>query len=355
MTFIAGYIYNNATHIVADSATTIPLSRQAKVPDELHRIQSSLGESPHITDEQIIVEADPKIYNIADRMLVAFAGRVLEGTQTIQDLTIQLGAHPRVADFLSLYFDQNILNNTEYVIAFHEDGLPCIFLKRPNESRLIRGQRCLVLAGTTVNNMHVAVGTTLQDAFEHDYSQQETLVSVLTILQAMSMHFQSIRATRNGFSVGIGGHFNGAIAHHNHIEWAKDTAHVFYSAINWERGDKWFMFRYNRDNATFIIGDRLKRLFTHEREANRQHLMSKWAGPLTDMAIHCSCDFISFISYDRRNLVVVNNDPSKAHRVKIESGRLEISSNSPIGRHLFLNSSEDEGGNAPFLCYTNFV
>lgn len=116
------------------------------------------------------------------------------------------------------------------------------------------------------------------------------------------------------------------------------------------------MFRYNRDNSTFIIGDRLKRLFTHERGENRQALLRKWANPLTDLAISCSCDFVSFISYDRRNIVIVNNDNDKVNRVKFESGKLEIQSDSAIARHLFTYTSDQPGGpQSGFDVYTNFV
>lgn len=356
MTFIAGYIYNDSVHVIADSAETIYRGTLIRIPENLEPLYSSLGESPHITDEQIVVESALKIYSIENKILITFAGTVIEGVKSVEDILMHYKSEVKFSNFLIKYFQDSHLMNTEYIVAFFEEGIPCLYFKRPNgESKLLKGGKCIVVGGTNVGNISLSIESTLERAFRFGYSSQETLILIITTLQSMTMHLQTIRVTVGGYNVGVGGHYNGAIVHCNGIEWAKDTAHIFYSARSWSRGDKWFMFRFNRENSTFIVGDRLKRLFTTELQVDRQSIIAKWGDDLVELAMKCITDFVTFISYDRRNVLVISNDNKKTTQLKIQSGKIEVPQGSEIAKHLFAYTSEQrDGPQSGFDIYTNF-
>jgi len=120
MTLIAGYIYRESVHIIADSAQT-QIGDLSGLEDKEHGY-SAFGEKIEVNNDTIVSGSAQKIININDSILVAFSGTVQEGKQIIEDIKIQHSySSLSLSDFFSDFFHRILPTESHYVIGFIED------------------------------------------------------------------------------------------------------------------------------------------------------------------------------------------------------------------------------------------
>jgi len=122
MTLILGYIHSDSSiHLVSDSAETWETSNPEQVFPQKGGF-TSFGDAIVFDESTVIEESAQKIYQINESILIGFSGDVLEGKGVIDDLIIKFSESHNydVLAILQIYFDQNIPQKSQFIIAFQE-------------------------------------------------------------------------------------------------------------------------------------------------------------------------------------------------------------------------------------------
>jgi hypothetical protein len=313
MTLIAGYLYQNAAHLIADSAET----RQDFTPTKQYHKFSSFGELSHTSDDLTCVEAAQKIYNIDNKFLLTFSGKVLEGRGVVEDLTIHHRTH-EIRTLLIQYFTNAHLEN-QYILALCENNRSYLFFYySKTELGFIEGDTAVMMGGTNAKNIYLSIQANIQHAQERSYTREDTLIQIIATLQFQSLHHQTIQ-------LGVGGYYNGAIISNNGITWAKDTYFFLYSRLHFDKGYKKEIFRYNRDNCTILVEQGGIRIFCADFNTNTfEEFQAKWMENIKFKTRNRSAQYYVLYGFDSQNLVIINNSPHRANRVIPSSKGIEI-------------------------------
>lgn len=347
MTFIAGYIYQGAVHIVADSAETIGGKNISEVfQQEEH--QSTMLESAVINGEQVIVENANKIYNIHDRFLLAFAGSVYEGIETIRVLLETLAAPGDMRLRIPEFFKTFEPLHTQFIIGFIEDQQPYMYCYHNSRQKLLISQNLAICSiGTNKWIPPEAYGSMINKAFQNSHSQDDLLITAISTVQ---MTTQGLRTLESG----VGGHINGAYITPTGIHWAKDTTYILYSSLHLDKPQTIHVIhKYNRDNAVFVRSDLIQRIFITEFAGiSWQELNDKWGTELQYLANAAVADYYILLSYETGILFLINNKNNNSCKVFTEDGQFKFSTDLVESNTLHHTNRADY--DARFVVLSNF-
>ncbi|MGO4289863.1 hypothetical protein [Chitinophaga sp. RAB17] len=345
MTFIFGYIYNGAVHIIADSVETISAAGR---PDEIlpEEFSSTMIESSIVKDEQLMTECAHKIYNIQDRLILGFAGQVSEGTKMIERLVSGLVKTDDMRAYISRIFDQEKPRKTEYIIGFMEEERPCMYCYRSpfEEFKMVRN-----LAFSNIGKNEwvppETIATMLRLAFENSHNQDDLLITAISTIQTTTIGMRTLEQ-------GVGGYINGVYIANSGIHWAKDTTYVLYSSLHQDRPETIYnIAKYNRDNAVFIQKNGQLKIFRTEPDLTGENLEKKWSEHLEILANSNISDYYILLSYDKHVIFLINNKLNNSCKVFIKKGALTFSPDLVKANTLAHNRRSDP--NAPFILVSN--
>lgn len=361
MTFVAAYIYKDTVQVVADSAVTVGLSPTTDL--KWNYPVSSFGEAIHSgvnADGPFEVsEGALKIYNVKDKLIIAFAGAVDEGVDIVQLLNYEIEkSGEAVTSFLFDFFINKKPSKTQFVGGYFQNGDPHIFRYiSPENIFFSRDPKHAVFAGIVGRAMPKSsrpdmglfsvVASSLGEAHKNDIDAEEMLVMTIAMLQLHSLHVLNIQEQ-------VGGFYNGVALSETGIKWADDTLYSLYSMINWEKGDRFGVFKFNRDNATFLLSHRDRHQLFHAENQPSHHLIEKWGDSVIQLAVRHEVKYIVFMCHDqnRRTMVIISNRPDKRYGIEtkqMENGEYTLVLNQFTWERM-LKYSED----FPYVVFTNF-
>ncbi len=303
MTFIYGYIINETVHIIADSAeTSINYTFIKKIDG-----RNSLGEIAYIDDKKIVREGAQKIYNIKDKLLLAFAGKVKVGFSVVEEINYELDRpsnNSSIGDKLLNYFEGKNFNN-HFIIGFYENNKPYLFFYHDKDHyKLIDEKQVIISGGTDVPEIRSVLSMALRQCVS--WSDNHTLITLISMAQAQNI-------THLTFRNGVGGFFNGAYIGRKGIHWAGDCFLILYSAKSYDKGELFFSYRFNRDNAVFIVSEVFKKMFTTEFDRLRiKELRASWGTKIDELIFNGVSKFYVMISYDTGKVVIVSDTYNKS-------------------------------------------
>ena len=319
MTFIAGYIYNDAAHIVADSAESVemPGFPDIDLPDQF---QGSMFEPAVVRGGDLVIDAAQKIYNLNGLMLLAFAGTVGEGTETIYQILTEYTGKDTMKKFIWDFFENSKPQDTEYIIAFRDEGISQLYFYRNQDSRgFLTDNLSICCVGI---NRFVPPDDFIQIialAAERNHAQQEVLINVISNLQLMTSNLNTIED-------GVGGHFNGAYLDSIDIHWAADTVYLLYSGLDFNIKDIKIVAKFNRDNAVFVRSHIRQILFLPDINGFvKDEFNEKWGSALTELANSYEATYYVLISKDTGVILLINNLRENLWKVTVTNGVLALS------------------------------
>ncbi|MGX5819231.1 hypothetical protein ACWKWU_13595 [Chitinophaga lutea] len=346
MTLIIGYIYNGAVHIVADSVETILLEGAPNVilPEEF---SSTMIESSIVKDGQLMIESACKIYNIRDRLILAFAGQVSEGHRMINQLIDGLVRTTDMREYVSSFFENERPAETQYIVGFMENGTPCMYCYH-SSSRTFKMASNLSICNIGKNSWippEVFV-TMLRTASERSHSQDDLLITAISTMQMITLGLMTLEQ-------GVGGFINGVFFDRNGIHWAKDCIYILYNSIRLNAPESTYIVgKYNRDNAIFIRTNKQQRLFKTELELHGEEVEEKWGKKIESLANSGVADYYILLSYDKNVIFLVNNKSHNSCKVFVEDGKFTFSRDLVEAN----TTAHKKRGNSiePFILASNF-
>jgi hypothetical protein len=357
MTFIAGIIYNETIQIIADSVETSLLKNDIVLDGEIFENlpYSSFGEKAHVEDSFLMHEAVQKIFNINDRVLLAFAGHSNEGLYVIDDLSKFLLIGGSISEVIIKYFSGSRPPNTEFIIGFFEDNQPYIFTYSKGSFKIGSDNFYCVEGG--IHEMFGPIQAWYKAYGERKIDSDDALIHALALLQRQNITGRTIKH-------GVGGFFNGSFLSKTGVTWAKDTIHILYSIYH--DGDRYYVFKFNRKNMTFICsyrheGDSVtevcRSIYKSELDSsipNRElyNLLTE----LNSLIEKYSTHYYIWNSYDRNTVVVINIEKENdLVFIRNDEGRIQLG----VGKITYEELSKfyiDEAGNPDYkkiYMYTN--
>lgn len=310
MTLIVGYIHSDSSlHIVVDSAETF--LKHKKESNIEQNSYNSFGEIIQLEDDCIVKESAQKIYNLAENILFTFAGEVYEGMQILRDLRYELNSTKdlKVSEIISNYFDFRKPTLSEYIIGFYENNNPKLYYYQKTGNFLNDENSYIILgSGSEDEDINQPLQSFLISLKEITTTKEDVLVCIISILQCCSINILS-------FARGVGGFYNGACIYKNEIFWANDTCNILYSSKHFEKGEKFIVNKFNRDNVTLVTSPKInKSTFFSDDEGcllTVQEWQDKWVKILLKLNTDCELDYYVFICFDRRIVTIANRHNSR--------------------------------------------
>lgn len=305
MTFIAGFIYKTTICIIADSAETVIFPFPLKEFSKANHPQSSFYESAYIEDNKLIYEGAQKLYQIDNRIVLAFAGNVATGLQAIDEFKLRLLKGLSIKETIQELFNNHKYSDNHFIVGYFENEKPIIFYylasddfhfieEAPEEFDFF-----LCVAGNTKGPHSSVCFHSLENAAANNLAPEEATIILLACLQGVNINERNI-------VTGIGGYFNGILLEKTGVRWISDTIYFLYSAKDFDKGQKYAIHKFNRDDATFLISLE-KNIFKSEFSSfSRDELIEKWDETLVKIASQMSEKYFICISYDQYNAVILD-------------------------------------------------
>ena len=331
LTLIIGYIHSDSTiHLIVDSAETI-IETNNKDLSIQNRNLNSFGEIIEKKEDKIVFESAQKIYNISDSILVTFSGPVIEGNQVLQDLKLQIKVsnNTKKSEVISKYFDLRKPTLTEYIIAFSEENSPRIYYYKNEGTFLTETGSCVIMGSGSQNQLiTMPLIHTLNEFHKIKSHPKNLLIYIISLVQCCALNALT-------FQNGVGGFINGATIFNNKIYWASDTCNILYSSKHFEKSERFFVNKFNRENVTFLTSPKINKAIYFPGlqwinfTPSEWHL--KWVDKLSELDNQCNVDYFTFICYDRRIITVLNrNNDRFVKNLKFNASnpeKIEISDN----------------------------
>jgi len=308
MTLIVGYIHSDSSiHIVADSAETID-SIDIEKTDYTNESFNSFGEIIHSDNDSLTLESAQKIFNLNNSIIITFSGQVYEGNGVLRDLKFEIenSKDKKTSDIVSDYFIKRKPSLSEFIIGFRENNNPKIYYYK-NEGCFLTGNGSYVLLGSGSQNelLSSPLIYTLESLNKSRTTSDNLSISLISIIQCCSLNALT-------FKSGVGGFFNGAYINSNGFHWAKDTCYSMYSSKHFEKGEKFIINKFNRDNVTYVTSPKIKKsaFFPNDfmLKTSPKEWVEKWSTELDNLNTNCILDYYSFICYDRRIVTLISRN-----------------------------------------------
>lgn len=356
MTLIAGYIYKNSVHILADSAETFSIQGIKDITfPEIYK--NSFQEVPFVDTqkETLVLESANKIYNIKNQILLTYSGAVNEGEDVVKQIRYNL-ERQKIRSVSQLIFscltDISPIQ-TQYIIGGMENNRPFLIVYYNKvERKIMVNNNSLAVGGANVGLQTSMMSTIINCITNDKITPEESLIMNLAALQSGSMHLQT-------FNHGVGGFFNGASISKDGIKWAKDTIHLLYSSHDFERGNKHLVYRYNRDNNVHILNDQFYKCFVKGGDGVEicKKVKTKLKKDIIRLAKRNEAEYFVMLSYDTRTIVIVSNKKDKNKIINFDNKEFQFGIPNDIMKHMFkyYHPNDFLDGNSPFYSYTNFL
>ncbi|MBP6755091.1 MAG: hypothetical protein KA210_03005 [Bacteroidia bacterium] len=303
MTLVIATIFRNSIHIVADSVVTTDIDESNESVVEY----TSFGELNTQNDENIVLERVNKIELINDNILFSFAGSEREGIEhykKISDLLIGKNKSD-VGDIIEKYYSINVFKECEIVLAYI-DISPYLFCLNKHEIKLFSDDKSMVVlgSGSEDNNLMSQILATLFNTADRVRTFDEYLVLLVSVCQSSCTNSYSIK-------YGVGGFFNGAYVKYDSIKWADDTVYFLYSSNNFEN-ERFIIEKFNRNNTVYINSFKGLNCFHSNYNMNyyksEEELLKVWNDELVYLSNDFTFKYLVFISFDYRNVTVLNSE-----------------------------------------------
>jgi len=233
MTLIAGYIYSDTIHVVADSAVTI-LNDIMNETQKKNEDFNSFGEVIEFNDGSVITESANKVYSLNNSILITYSGQTEEGKRLLEDLRMEISISEKkeLTEILSDFFLRRAPRLTQFIIGFIQNNNPTIF-SYANEIKIItqNGSFLLLGSGSEDELLTHSFKILFKQLCRSNLSSDNFLTIILSVLQSCVLNART-------FTKGVGGFFNGAYIHTNGIYWAKDTCMILYSSNFFEKSER---------------------------------------------------------------------------------------------------------------------
>lgn len=320
MTLIVGYIYKNDVHVFSDSATKKGFLTTKSISPL--KKTSSFEEAPIINNSSIIEEADQKIYNFENKIILTFSGEVKTGQNVLEDLIIRLSLNPtwKVSDILTDYFDVEKPSNVSFIIGFYEESKGTMFVYQDVNKYEFTNQDTAFVAfgsGSIETNLISPLKVAIRGFIAtHQPTSEAFNVAIVSILQSSSIYTRSMQ-------IGVGGFFNGAFISDGSVFWSADVIYILCSRNLFRKYEKYIIHKYNVLDSVFISSN--SGSFIHVPESFwfgdkifsldddlRQNLMAK--------KNNNESDYFSVVTHDKYGAVIIKrHEQNEKNHITLES------------------------------------
>lgn len=307
MTLIMGYILNNTTYIVADSALTNTdylISQSGGSPQKY----TAFGDLIDYAKDEVVTDGGQKIIVINNSLICTYAGSLTEANTILEDLDVRIKIYNStpISEILITFFEEHSPKETNYIIAFHENGVSKMFWYE-HYGEVIEKNGTYVVLGTGNENslFREPLKISLNDIASKSYPPDVFLVHLVSLMQCLSINALS-------FNEGVGGHFNGAYTNQKGINWLSDICYIVYSSHNIEKSPMLPVKIYNRDSATIVTSPmniHWQVLFPKATfiPMTLDQWLHMWHKNLLETHRVLKSPYYVFIGNDRRVIVIVNS------------------------------------------------
>lgn len=308
MTFIAGFLYKGTIAIAADSAETLilPFAIPA-IPSHLKdQFHSSFMEAVHLDTHSIVGEEAQKLYEVWDKAILTFAGNVETGLAAIEELRYNLLKEKPIRESIVEVLPR--YNDNQFIVGFFSNDGPFMYYQlQPDDFVFVgddpkdRSSVCILTAGNTEFGHSTMWAEAIKMGAANELSVDQVLLLGLASLQSLSINEKTIQS-------GIGGHFNGIMMDINGVRWVDDTFYLLYSAKNFYDFPRYGIHKFNRNSACFVLGTTKRIFLTELQKTTVEELIQRWDADLLKIANSHSEKYFICISYDSRNVLVVDTE-----------------------------------------------
>jgi len=302
MTLIVGYIYRDSVHIVADSAITYT---NVENLSDLIGDYTTFGEIHIKNGNYGVGESAQKIFNLDNKLLIAFSGSTMEGIHVISDIALELRHRhdDKLTTIIMNYFKSCMPKSTQFIVGFYEDNKPVLIDFNNSTCEVVPEIYACTICGSGFQIFKDVIGEIVSRIRnENKLLKQQAIVLTIAIAQSRSLNVQT-------FENGVGGFFNGAYVDSNGVNWADDTLYFMLSA-RMEKGARFFVAKYNRDNFTYIgstVNNQVNKLMTCDLSSvSPEELTKKWSQELHLTMRRLDAEYYIFICYDRPYVTIVS-------------------------------------------------
>lgn len=187
MTFICGYVYQSTVSIIADSVETT-IGPAMRVPDDIHPV-STFQERFVEDGEKVVMESAQKIYNLRNKLIIAFSGDVNNGLRVIEELNYLLLKEERVVMTVWDYFTALDTTDNDFLVVFMNQTTPSLYVYKGGlYQQLMQGELCYVHTGVELAGLIADTKFHLKAGASKALSVQDLLTYMLANMQLSVIH-----------------------------------------------------------------------------------------------------------------------------------------------------------------------
>lgn len=224
MTHIIGWKNSRSIFISGDSAITSTSDNPQAIKHELKNKKSTFGEIHLNEEKKVIQEKNLKLYNIADKIILGFAGSAETAHNIIDLIKRDFNEEENYEEIIkralwSFRFPRNI----SLIVGFYENRVPVLLsYNHAGKKEFVRHQKNVTIGNTEeVYKLASLEFSNLVIENENELNDDKALIMVNSGHQAMIIMGELIQK-------GVGGFFTGFYINQNGVFWQKDTSYITF-------------------------------------------------------------------------------------------------------------------------------
>jgi hypothetical protein len=297
MTFVSAVIRQGEVILIADSATTYEFNHPLDIdptltPPDNVITTTAFEEQIFFNRKKIVLENAQKIIVVTKYLVYTFSGDETEGLDVASKLKYITLMDGSLLDNVHEYFKKRKLN-IEFIVGLMVKGNPFLFVYKKNGIGFFKEESKPWYCGKNFENAATYIELSINDYSSLD--NDKFLITILSSLQSVSFNSRSL-------DYGVGGNFNGLILSKDKYRWIEDTYFFLYSVHNLESGDKYGLFRFNRDNTTFLASNNKSKIIKYN-DINEKEISDKWREELSEKIRSLNVKYFVFLI----NIIILNN------------------------------------------------